>query len=427
MSESTAASSRAMPATSPDFTACSLTELLCQLISIPSVNPMGRNLSGPEYLETRLSDWLEQFFQALQVPYERIPVAPGRDNLIARYTAPAATGTVLLDAHQDTVPVDGMTIPPFTPTQSNGRIYGRGACDVKGGLAAMLFAFRRLVQEQPLGSANVILTCTCDEEATILGIQDLVRSWQQPLGRSRLLTQPPDAAIIAEPTDLQVVVAHRGVLRFGLHTSGLACHSSNPTEGINAIYRMGRVLTSLEEYSEHLQATSLPHPLCGSPTMSVGRIEGGTSVNIVPEACRIEIDRRLIPGEQPLQAFTHLQRTLQKQFPFPVEMDEPWLIAPALDDAGNPWLAAALLQNLAALNEDSQAVGVPYCTHASHFSAVGVPAVVFGPGSIAQAHTADESIEIASLEKAAEVYFQFCAVPPEFPIEQESTQLTAIS
>ncbi len=121
----------------------SVADLLCQLIRVPSVNPMGREVSGPIYFEGRLSDWLVQFFQSFEAPHERIEVVPGRDNVIARYDSPGAELTLLLDAHQDTVPVDGMTISPFEPQVENGRITGRGASDVKGGLAAMLFAFRR--------------------------------------------------------------------------------------------------------------------------------------------------------------------------------------------------------------------------------------------------------------------------------------------
>ncbi len=125
--------------------------LLKSLIAIPSVNPMGRAVSGPEYLEGSICDWLVEFFQKLEVPYERIEVAPGRANVIARFDG-TGRQTVLLDAHTDTVPIDGMVIPPFEPIERDGRIYGRGACDDKGGLAAMLAAFARLVLERPAGA-----------------------------------------------------------------------------------------------------------------------------------------------------------------------------------------------------------------------------------------------------------------------------------
>jgi succinyl-diaminopimelate desuccinylase len=134
-------------------------QILCELIAIPSVNPMGRKLEGPIYFEHRLSDWLVEYFESIGVAHERIEVAPGRANILARYDSPGAQRTLLLDAHQDTVPVDGMTIPPFEPRIADGRITGRGASDVKGGMAAMLHAFTRLVKEKPGGAANVVLSC----------------------------------------------------------------------------------------------------------------------------------------------------------------------------------------------------------------------------------------------------------------------------
>lgn len=390
----------------------SATDLLCRLISIPSVNPMGRDLRGPEYLEERLSDWLVEFFRTIDVPHERIEVAPGRANVVARCDSPGAPLTLLLDAHQDTVPVDGMTIPPFAPQVREGRITGRGASDVKGGLAAMLHAFRRLVEQRPAGAANVILSCTCDEEATTLGVSDLVRYWQEPDGRSRLIQAPPDAAVIAEPTELDVVVAHRGATRFRILTSGRACHSSDPSQGLNAIYRMARVVSCLEEYADVLREAVEPHPLCGGATLSVGRIEGGVSVNTVPDGCAIEIDRRVIPGEDRSAVIPAIRDFLGGRLDFEVEFEAPWLSGPALGDDDNAWLAGPLLECIAAVDGPHRAMGVPYGTHASRTSAAGVPSVVFGPGSIAQAHTNDEFIEIDQLEKAAEVYFRFCTNPP---------------
>jgi len=149
-------------------------EILSELVSLPSVNPMGGPVDHAICFEGRVSDWLVDFFHSIGAEYERIEVSPGRDNVIARYDSPGAEFTILMDAHQDTVPVEGMTIAPFTPKIAEGRLWGRGACDVKGGMAAMLFAFRRLIQEQPAGAANVVLSCTCDGEATVIGISDLV-------------------------------------------------------------------------------------------------------------------------------------------------------------------------------------------------------------------------------------------------------------
>ena len=181
---------------------------------------MGRAVAGPEFLEGRMTEYLVSFFADLQVPYQRIEVVPGRCNVIARLDRPGSKTTLLFDAHQDTVPVDGMTIPPFEPTERDGRIFGRGACDVKGGMAAMLAAFARLVHERPASAANVVVSCTCDEEFTVLGISDLAKLWSDPGRRGSLLGQRPDAAVVVEPTELDVVVAHKGATRWKVRTRG---------------------------------------------------------------------------------------------------------------------------------------------------------------------------------------------------------------
>ena len=370
---------------------------------------MGRALSGPEFLEKRVSDYLERFFQTLGVAYERIELAPERANLVARIDGAAGAPTVLLDAHQDTVPVDGMTIAPFDPVERDGKLFGRGACDVKGGLAAMLSAFARLAKGRPAGMASVVMSCTCDEESTCLGIHDLVKMWRDPKRKSAVLHHPPDVAIVAEPTDLDVVVAHRGASRWKIHTMGRACHSSRPSEGVNAIYRMAKVLACLEEFAGRLPQTIPAHPLCGPATLSVGRIEGGVSVNTVPDDCAIEVDRRVIPGEDGRAVIDVIARYLRERLDFEVRFDPPWIVGEPLSDDRNGSLADSLLSHVAAVAGERRKIGVPYGTHASRTAISGVASVVFGPGSIAQAHTSDEWISVRELEQAAEVYYRFCA------------------
>lgn len=390
-------------------TGLDVTSLLRELVAIPSVNPMGRDLSGPEYYETALTEYLTGFFARLNVPYEVIEVAPGRCNVIARYTAPAGRTTILMDAHQDTVPVDGMTIEPFRPVEREGRLYGRGACDVKGGMAAMLSAFERLVVERPAGSAHVIMSCTCDEESTAQGVSDLVKLWTDPARRSDLIPQPPDVCLIAEPTELDVVVAHRGATRWKIRTSGRACHSSRPMDGVNAIYRMAKILNLLEEYAAKLPEMIPPHPLCGPATLSVGRIEGGASVNTVPDWCTIDVDRRCIPGEDGMGIMHAVGDYLRERVDFEFEMLPPWIVGASLSDDNNGEWADRLIATIAEVAGPRRKVGVPYGTHASRTCQTGVPSIVFGPGSIDQAHTRDEWIDLGQLEQAAEIYFRFCS------------------
>ncbi len=383
--------------------------ILKELISIPSVNPMGRDLSGPEYFETRLTEWLAGFFEQIGVLYEQFEVAPGRANILARFDSPGSATTIMMDAHQDTVPTDGMIIDPFDPVVKDGKIYGRGSCDVKGGMAAMLAAFARLVDDSPAGAANVVLSCSVDEEATVMGVLDLAKLWTDPERRTEILPSAPDMSLVAEPTDLNIVVAHRGATRWKIKTSGRACHSSTPTDGISAIYRMGKVLTCLEEYSVHLPTTIPAHPLCGQATISVGRIEGGISVNTVPDSCTIEIDRRVIPGEDGVEVIDQVAKYLRERLDFEVDMLPRWITGASLPDDNNHGWADRLMEHIEAVAGSREKIGVPYGTNASRIAVTGVPSIVCGPGSVDQAHTKDEWLPIDELEQAAEIYYRFCS------------------
>lgn len=376
------------------------TRLLADLVAIPSVNPMGRPIDGPDILEGRLTDYLAAWLGDLGVIVERKTIAPGRDNLIARYEAPSSRGrrTILFDAHQDTVPVDGMTIAPFRPDVVGGRLYGRGSCDVKGGMAAMLLAFARLVRERPAGSASVVLALTVDEEFTHIGSSDLARS---PIG--------VDLAIVAEPTRLDLVDRHKGAVRWKIATTGVACHSSTPELGRNAIYRMAEVVGHLAEYARDL-AKSSPDPVLGPPSLSVGRIEGGQSVNVVPDWCRVEVDRRVIPGED-LRACPGLVRDfLARRLGDldDVEFSPPWVRMPPLrpSEKAEAWIGPVRDAIARGTGRRPELAGVPYGTDAGPLGEAGLPCFVFGPGDIAQAHTKDEWIELAQVGLAAEAYFE---------------------
>src|SRR5581483_4442418 len=275
------------------------TRLLRDLVALPSINPMGRDLPADITLEHRVTGYLENFFRELGVPYERQPIAPKRENIVARCDL-GAKRTLVLEAHQDTVPIDNMTIEPFGARIDGNRLYGRGACDIKGGMAAMLGAFARMVREKPRGAAHLVMACSVDEEHTFQGVKEMVKRGLKA-----------DLAVVAEPTLLNIVHAHKGIVRWHLSTSGRSCHSSAPEQGINAVYRMAKVLAGIEQYAEHLRRTTVD-PLLGPATISVGRIEGGTSVNTVPDRCRIEIDRRLVGSETPEDAPRQLTEYLQK-------------------------------------------------------------------------------------------------------------------
>lgn len=370
------------------------TQLLRDLVALPSVNPVCR-APADQAGESRVTDYLERFFGDLGVGCQRVPAAAGRDNLVARL--PGVGPTILFDAHQDTVSAEGMTVEPFAGRIENGRLYGRGACDVKAGMAAMLTAFVRVARERPAGAASLIFAATVDEEDGGLGVRALAESGLRA-----------DMAVAAEPTSLKIVTAHKGIVRWRLTTRGRACHSSRPDEGENAIYRMAGLLVAVEQFAEWLR-TSPAHPLLGDPTLCVGRIEGGAGPNTVPDWCTIEIDRRLLPGEDVDAAVGQLTEYLKEMagLDFPFEVAEPWLRMPPLAGEGSGELIRRLGSAIDAVCGSHQTTVVPYGTDASRWERAGVPAVVFGPGDIAQAHTADEWVDLAEVDRAAEILYRF--------------------
>lgn len=388
-----------------------LVQVLVELVSIPSVNPMGRPLRGPEFFEYRVTEYLEKLFARLGLPCERQTIEPQRDNIVARLDGdvPAEEGgpVLLFEAHQDTVPVDGMTIDPWRPVVANGRVTGRGSCDIKGGMTAMLGALARLAAERPRRMPTILMACTVNEEHGYSGAVGLTQMWKP--GGSKLFPRAPDAAVIAEPTLLDVVVAHKGAVRWRCHTRGRAAHSSQPQLGVNAAFRMARVLLALEKYQQEICPTLAQHPRCGGVTLSVGTINGGISVNTVPEQCTIEIDRRLLPGESNAQAYDHVVQYV-RTFPgidFEVVHDPPFMWGATLNDTHNLPLADTLRQAAAEVHPECRLVGVPFGTDAAAISQSGVPCVVFGPGSIDQAHTADEWLAIEQLVRASEALYRF--------------------
>jgi acetylornithine deacetylase/succinyl-diaminopimelate desuccinylase-like protein len=377
----------------------SLAQLLAELVRRPSVNPMGRTDLPAEILyEDRVGAFLEHELRNIPCEFVRQTVRPGRDNLIATYTPPGpAPFSVLFEAHQDTVPVDAMSVEPFGAKVEGGRMYGRGACDVKAGVAVMLATLGRLVREKPRGSAKVVVAFTVDEENGGLGVTELMQSGVRT-----------DYAIVAEPTLLNIVNAHKGVARWHLDTSGRACHSSRPEAGVSAVYRMARLLLGVEDYSTKLRA--LPSdPVLGPRTISVGRVMGGVSPNTVPDFCRADVDRRLLPGETFETATADLEAFLRARpevdFPFSLSQSSPGC-AP-LSPEPSVELAKRFGAVIDSVAGKHTVHSVPFGTDASRIAIVGIPAIVFGPGDIAQAHTKDEWIDLAQLEPAAEILYRF--------------------
>lgn len=386
--------------------------ILADLVRRPSINPMGRDVSGPDSLEGRVTDYLVQRFMAAGLPWARQPVSPGRDNVVARLDATVADApTILWDAHQDTVPVEGMSIEPFMPFVREGRLYGRGSCDVKGGMAAMLVAIERVRASGRPRRAHVVFTATVNEEFGFTGAKAIARLWTAGAGELApadlaardLIGGRPEAAVVAEPTELDIVTQHKGAVRWRMRVHGVACHSAFPERGDNAIYPAGRAIGAIESLSREL-LTRHPGHACGPPTLNLGTIHGGTGVNLVPDLVVLELDRRVVPGESPAAARAEvIARIAAACGGARIDHDPPFLESgglPAMAD--RTWfdrLASAAAENRVAARQ----IAARYGTNASVFAAAGVPSLVFGPGSIAQAHTADEWIELAQVDSAADI------------------------
>jgi acetylornithine deacetylase len=410
-------------------------ELLQQLIRTPSVNPMGRDVTGPEFGESRVTELLVGICERHGWPYVRGPVHPGRDNLIAIVEGdppPRDGGQVLLwDVHQDTVSPDGMTVAPFGGDVKNGRVYGRGASDVKGPMASMLAALSRVSETRPANRPTIVIAFTANEECGFTGARAIAAAFSDRLaatpsapdrvveGRSGLLGDEglsrfaafdwvPDAAIVAEPTKFNVIVAHQGVVRWRCHTLGRSAHSSRPDLGVNAIYAMSRVVQATERFHQELSKTGPEHPLCGRPSACVSTIHGGIGVNTVPERATIEIDRRLAPDDEPLAAYEAMIAYFAKNADVGrcrIQHDPPFMMSNGLSDRNNRAIADRLVKLVRARDRDSRICGAPYGTDGAAYSAAGVPTVVFGPGSIDQGHTADEFIAIDELQLGTELFY----------------------
>ncbi|QEG39168.1 M20 family metallopeptidase [Roseimaritima ulvae] len=378
----------------------SVLDLLADLVRINSVNP---NYEGG-VPEVAMADFVERYFANRGIETWRQPVYQDRPNVIARIPGRDSSRRIVFEAHMDTVSVAGMTIDPWEPEIREGRMYGRGSCDTKGGMAAMMHAAAGLVADNITPPCDVLFAATIDEEYSYRGVVAFCAAMQAdgtPL--------QADAAIVAEPTELQPVIASKGLVRWKIETIGTAAHSAKPHLGVNAIENMARVIAVLEQ--DTLRMSAERHPLLGAATCNVGVIRGGVQINFVPDRCEIEIDRRLLPGETPESALAHYQMLLDElaasEPQLKVVMHPPMLTDVPLETDADSAAVQTMQRVLGDLGLDATAIGVPFCSDASKFGAQGIPSMILGPGSIDQAHAAVEYIDCQQVERAAEVYRNF--------------------
>lgn len=371
-------------------------QLLRDLIALPSVNPAFLPPGDPHAGERRVAEFLAATAAAAGLDVELQPVAADRPNLICRLTPPGRPRQrLLLAPHLDTVGGDLATI--FQPRLQGDRLHGRGACDTKGSVAVMLTALAELARSpQRPRETEIVFAGLIDEENAQAGSRALAKS-----GLAANL------AVIGEPTRGQVVTAHKGSLWLKLRTRGKAAHGAKPELGVNAVHAMARVVAVIEgDYAAALRRRR--HPLLGPGTVNVGVICGGRQPNIVPDQCAIELDRRTLPGEAEAGVRRELAQLLRRRG-LRVTMAGTKL-APCLPmetDARRPWV-----RQFMRCAGQRRPVGVDYFCDAAVLAAAGIPGVVFGPGDIAQAHTADEWISLRSLEQARRILVTFLGSLP---------------
>ncbi len=361
-------------------------ELLRLLIRIPSVNPSG-NPGATRTGEKECAEAVGQFLETCGARVVMEEVKPGRPNVIGMFpsSSPEKKERIVFAPHTDTVSAQGMTIDPFGAELRDGKIYGRGASDTKGSMAAMLWALYEMRARIPGLSREIWFAGLMSEESGQDGSRDFVARHKA------------DFAVIGEPTSLQVVNIHKGALWMNITTHGRACHASSPELGENAIYKMADLIRFIrDEVAPELAAIS--DSSLGSPTVNVGTCQGGSKVNIVPDCCHVEVDFRTLPSQDVDELAASVVARLRRIDPT-VTVDIA--VSKALfTDPAHPMIRA--LQHSGA-----KCCGASWFCDAAIFAQAGIPAVAAGPGSIAQAHTEDEWISVSDLEQGVEFYKKF--------------------
>jgi acetylornithine deacetylase len=370
-----------------------LQQLLSDLVAIDSINPdLVPGAAGEGQIARFIAGWLEN--AGLEVELEE--VVPGRPNVVGIARGTGGGRSLLLNGHIDTVAVAGMEAP-FTPRIADGRLYGRGAYDMKGGVAACMMASAEARKRNLRG--DVIVTAVMDEEYAGLGTQAIAQRYRA------------DAAIVAEPTQLDLVVAHKGFMWLEIETQGVAAHGSQPTLGVDAIVKMGKVLTELDRLGQDL-ARRPPHPLLETPSVHASLISGGQELSTYPERCVLALERRTLPGETAEMVAAEWQAILQRLHEADPTFQatlRPGLFRSSLE---TPWESDIVTAVRGAvesiLQRPAEPAGAYFWTDAATLHAAGIPSILFGPSGEG-AHAAVEWVDLDSVRACAEVYLATAA------------------
>ena len=365
-------------------------KLLRDLIALPSVNNAFLPPGDPHAGEELVADYLKNRARKAGLEIETQATNSGRDNLIVRLKPLGqATHRIILAPHMDTVGGDLDKI--FRPTKKGERLHGRGACDTKGSVAVMFHAMEHLAKRDRPANTEIVFIGFVDEECNQTGSRAFSK-----------LKLKANLALVGEPTRCRVVAAHKGDLWLRLSTRGKAAHGSRPELGRNAVHTMAKCIDAIEtEYAQNLEKRR--HPVLGPPTINTGIVRGGSQPNIVPDVCEADLDRRTLPGESFTTISREIGEVLKKRGLKARLTNVKGYTCPAMET--DPTLP--MVQQFMRTVRQTKPLGVDYYCDAANIATTGVPAIVWGPGDIAQAHTADEWISIRQLERGMDVLTRF--------------------
>ncbi|MCB0851223.1 MAG: ArgE/DapE family deacylase [Bacteroidetes bacterium] len=375
--------------------------LLSQMIRINSENPMlVTGSQGEGELARFMGKYMENM--GLEVSYQDL--GNNRVNAIGVLKGSGGGKTIMLNGHLDTVGIEGMTIDPLEPTLKDGKVFGRGSQDMKGGVAAMVMAVKSLVDAGIKLNGDVIITCVADEEYGSIGTEEIVKEYTA------------DGGIVTEPTDEQIVIAHKGFVWSKITVEGKAAHGSRYEDGVDAIVKMGKVLAGLDELENQILVKK-QHPLLGRGSVHASMIQGGSELSVYPSFCQLELERRILPGEnletsqkeiaEILERISHNDPAFKASF-------ETWFERVPLEVDPNEAIVKSISSSYQQMNQQTpQYQGVSFWTDAAILAQAGIPTVIFGPKGKGL-HAAVEYVELPSVVNTAEVIartiMDFCAV-----------------
>ena len=371
-------------------TKSSVVSLLKSLIRIASVNPIIEQTRDEEQIATFIADWFRRT-RKFNVIEQR--VSKNRFNVVAILPGRSNGPSLMLNGHMDTVGVSNMTIKPFDPFIEHGRMHGRGSCDMKGSIAAMMSAMLSLANSNQRLNGDVIFSGVVDEEYESIGMYELVKRFRT------------DAAIVGEPTSMNIATAQKGYAWLEIETTGRRIHGSTPEKGVDAIEKMAIIISKLDLIRR--KHTRLRHRLVGTPRIHTSNITGGSDWATVPAKCTLRLERRLIPGEKPQDSVTELREIIAQCSKRDRKLKATVRLIHYAEsiDVKRARHISLLEQELKHAGIRGRIVGVPYWTDAAILvNRAKIPTCLFGPGNIENAHSPDEFVNIQEATNSIPVY-----------------------